>query len=213
MVAAIAKNLGALTVAVVTKPFLFEGPSRQQIAEKGLENLKDKVDTLLAIPNQKVVELVAETDRNTTLSSAFWLGDEVLREAVQGITELISVPGMINVDFADLKTVLENSGRAWFGIGKGKGEGRVEQAVREALDSPLLDWSDRERLSLTRPKGVLFNISGSLASKDLSLAEIEEAAKLITKNIAPEAKVIFGAFQDKALKKGEIRLTVIVSGF
>lgn len=202
VVADIAKSLGILTIAVVTKPFAFEGLQRAKVAESGLENLKDKVDTLLVIPNDKVL---LQCDKNTTLLTAFWMCDDVLRQAVQGITDLILFPGIINVDFADVKTIMKNSGPALFGMGKAKGEKRVDEAVSAAINSPLLDFS-----SISGARGILFNISGG---EDLSLVDIEEAAKIITKNIDQKAKVIFGAVQDKRLKRGEMKITIIATGF
>ena len=201
IVAEIAKKQGILTIAVVTKPFSFEGNQRQIIAEKALENLKDKVDTLLIIPNDKVFSLI---DKETTLLSAFWICDEVLREAVQGISDLIVFPGIINVDFAHLKTILKNSGPALFGVGYGKGEKRIEEAVHRALNSPLLDFS------ISGAKGILFNISGG---GNLSLEEVNMAANLITKTASPKAKIIFGAVHDKKLAKTEVKITIIATGF
>lgn len=201
VVAEIAKNSGALVIAVVTTPFSFEGTYRAQVAKKGLEVLKNKVDTLLIIPNDKVL---SQGDRNTTLLSAFWVCDEILRQAVQGISDLIVLPGIINVDFADVKTIMQDSGPAFFGQGQAKGESRVEQAVNLALNSPLLDFS------IGGARGILFNVSGR---DDLSLAEIDEAAKIITKNTDPRAKVIFGAVYDPRLQKGEMKITVIATGF
>lgn len=201
VVAEIAKNLGALVVGVVTTPFSFEGMARAQVAKGGLDILQTKVDTLLIIPNDKVI---SQSDKNTTLVSAFWSCDEVLRQAVQGITDLINLPGIINVDFADVRTIMQDSGPAFFGQGKAKGERRVEQAVNLAVNSPLLDFS------IAGAKGILFNVSGG---DDLSLTEIDEAAKMITKNADPKAKVIFGAVQDRRLAKEEIKITVIATGF
>ncbi len=201
VVAEIAKKQGALTIAVVTKPFFFEGNQRQAIAEKALKNLREKVDTLLIIPNDKVLSLI---DKETTLLSAFWACDEVLREAVQGISDLIVFPGIINVDFADLKAIMKNSGPALFGIGYGKGENRIEEAVNQAINSPLLDFS------IQGAKGLLFNVSGG---RDISLEEVRNIANIITKHTSPRAKVIFGAVQDKNLSKGEIKITVIATGF
>ena len=201
VVAEIAKNTGALVVAVVTTPFSFEGAYRVQVAKKGLEILKEKVDTLLIIPNDRVLLL---GDKNTTLLSAFWACDEVLRQAVQGITDLIMLPGIVNVDFADVKTIMQDSGQAFFGQGQARGEKRVEMAANLAINSPLLDFS------ISGAKGILFNISGG---QDLSLTEVDEAAKIITKNTDSRAKVIFGAVEDRKLPKGEIKITVIATGF
>lgn len=201
VVAEIAKSSGALVVAVVTTPFSFEGAYRTQVAKKGLENLKNKVDTLLIIPNDKIL---LQTDQKATLLSAFWACDEILRQAVQGITDLILFPGIINVDFADVKTIMKNAGPAFFGQGKAQGERRVETAVNLALESPLLDFS------ISGAKGILFNVSGG---DDLSLTEISEASGIITKSADSRAKVIFGAVHDKRLPKAEIKITIIATGF
>lgn len=204
VVAEIAKNLGALTVAVVTKPFSFEGQARMKIAKSGIKRLKEKVDSLIAISNDKLLEIL---DPKTTLLNAFWVCDDILREAVRGISDLIMLPGIINVNFADIKSVLQNSGTALFGIGRAQGPKRAEEAALKAIHSPLLDISCRGA------KGILFNVSGG---KDISLSEIEEIAKIICQETNPEAKVIFGASQkgpDEKLKKGEIKVTVIATGF
>ncbi|MDP3991123.1 MAG: cell division protein FtsZ [Candidatus Nealsonbacteria bacterium] len=201
VVAEIAKSLGALVVAVVTTPFSFEGAQRAQIAKNGLEVLKNKVDTLLIIPNDKVL---LQEDKKVSLISAFWTCDEILRQAVQGITDLILLPGIINVDFADVKTIMKNSGPAFFGQGMARGERRVETAVNLAIKSPLLDFS------INGAKGILFNVSGG---DDLSLNEISEASNIITKNADSRAKVIFGAVHDKRLQKQEIKITIIATGF
>ena len=201
IVAEISKNLGVLTVAVVTRPFSFEGVYRRKIAESGIKKLKEKVDSLLVIQNDKLLEIL---DPKITISNAFWICDDILRQAVQGISDLIVLSGIINVDFADVKAVMKNSGTALFGIGKAKGEKRAETAAKLALNSPLLDVSCRGA------KGVLFNVSGN---KDVALSEIEEVARVITQEVNSEAKVIFGAVQDEKLKKGEIKVTVIATGF
>jgi len=200
IVAEIAKNLGALTVAIVTKPFSFEGQTRMKIANDGIERLKEKVDSLICIQNDKLLEVL---DPKTTVISAFWYCDDILREAVKGISDLITLPGIINVNWADIKTILKDSGTAIFGIGKAKGEKRAQLAAQNAISSPLLDISPKGA------KGVLFNVSG----KDVSLAEIEEIGSISTQEINPEAKVIFGAIQDEKLKKGEIKVTLIATGF
>lgn len=200
-VAEIAKNLGALVIAVVTLPFSFEGKYRARIARLGLKDLKSKVDTLLIIPNDKILSRV---DKNTSLSSAFLACDKVLHQAVQGISDLIVLPGIVNVDFADIKTIMKNSGPALFGVGKGKGEKKIEQAVRTAINSPLLNFS------IKGARGILFNISGG---ENLSLKEINKAADMITKNTSPQAKVIFGATISRKLKKDEVKITVIATGF
>ena len=201
VVAEIAKGLGALTIAIVTKPFSFEGAFRQRIAENGLKKLKEKVDTLISIQNDKLLEIL---DPQTSVLSAFWMCDEILRQAVQGISDLIVLPGIINVDFADIKAIMENSGTALFGIGNGRGEKRATAAALAAISSPLLNTS------IIGAKGVLFNISGD---QDISLSEIDEAARVITENVLPDAKVIFGAVQSEKLRKGEIKVTVIATGF
>lgn len=201
VVAEIAKDLGSLVVAVVTTPFSFEGAYRAQVAKEGLEVIKSKVDTLLTISNEKILSL---GDKTSTLLSAFWACDEVLRQAVQGITDLIMLPGIINVDFADVKAVLKDSGPAFFSQGKAKGEQRAQTAVNLALNSPLLDFSTKGA------KGILFNVSGG---EDLRLTEINDIARLITQNSDPRAKVIFGAAYDKRLQKEEIKITLIATGF
>jgi cell division protein FtsZ len=201
VVAQVAKESGALTIAIVTLPFSFEGAYRKKIAEESRELLKNKVDALLVIKNDKLLEIF---EPGISLSNAFWLCDEVLREAVRGISDLITLPGIVNVDFADVKSILRSSGTALLGVGRAKGERRAEEAVDIAINSPLLDVSPKGA------KGVLFNISGG---DDISLAEIEEVGRIVTREVNPSAKVIFGAVQDGKLKKGEIRVTVIVTGF
>ena len=201
VVAEIAKSLGALVVAIATTPFSFEGVFRNKLAQTGLEILKDKVDTLLVIPNDKVL---LQSDKKITLASAFWACDEVLRQAVQSITDLILFPGIINVNFADIKTIMKNSGPAFFGQGRAKGDRKVETAVNLAMRSPLLD------ASINGARGILFNVSGG---DDLSLTEINEAANMITKDADPRARVIFGAVHDKRLPKDEIKITIIATGF
>ena len=201
VVAEIAKKQGALTIAVVTKPFSFEGAQRVDIANNSIRRLKDRVDTLITISNDKLLSIL---DQKTTVSSAFWICDEILRQAVQGISDLIVLPGIINIDFADVRAIMKDSGSALFGIGTAKGDDRARAAVRKALNSPLLD------ISCKGAKGVLLNVSGG---KDISLSEINEAAKLITQEVSPEAKVIFGAIQNEKLKKGEIKITVVATGF
>ena len=201
VVAEISKNLGILTVAIVTKPFSFEGIFRKQIAQKSLEELKERVDSLIYISNDK---LLATLNPKISLTQAFWFGDDILRQAVQGISDLIVSPGIINVDFASVKSILKNSGSALFGIGISEGEKRAQEAALKALNSPLLDRSCKGA------KGILFNVSGG---KDISLSEIEEVAKIITKEVNPEAKIIFGAVQNPEFKKGEMKVTVIATGF
>ena len=201
IVAETAKELGALTVAVVTKPFAFEGAQRRAIADEGLENLKERVDTLITIPNDKLLSII---DRKTTLINAFKIVDDVLRQGVQGISDLITKPGIVNVDFADVRTIMEDSGSALMGIGIGNGENRAAEAARAAISSPLLE------LSIDGAKGVLFNVSGA---SDLTMLEINEAANIITENIDPNARVIFGAVTDEEIRKGDIHITVVATGF
>jgi len=201
VIAEIARNLGALTVAIVTKPFSFEGQVRSQLAEKGLEMLKGKVDSLIAISNDKLLEIL---DTNTALLSAFWICDDILHQAVKGISDLIMLPGIVNVDFANVKTIMANSGTALFGVGRARGEKRAEEAALRAINSSLLN------INLRGAKGILFNVSGG---KDISLSEIDEVAKVICQEISPKAKVIFGAVLDEKLKGGEIKVTVIATGF
>ena len=201
VIAELAKKLGILTLAVVTTPFSFEGIYRMEISQNALRNLKPKVDTLIAISNNKLLSIL---EPEITVLNAFWFCDEILRQAVQGISDLIVLPGIINIDFADVKAIMKNSGSALFGIGKAKGPGRAKEAARKALNSVLLD------VSCKGAKGVLFNVSGG---KDISLSEIDEAAKVITEEVSPEARVIFGAIQNEKLSKGEIKVTVIATGF
>ena len=201
IVAETAKELGALTVAVVTKPFAFEGAQRRSIADEGLENLKERVDSLITIPNDKLLQII---DKKTTLLNSFKIVDDVLRQGVQGISDLITKPGVVNVDFADVKAIMSNSGSALMGIGLGSGENRAADAAKAAINSPLLE------LSIDGAKGVLFNVSGS---SDLTMLEINEAANIITESIDPNAKVIFGAVVDETIKKGEVQVTVVATGF
>ncbi len=201
IIAEIARELEILTIAVVTMPFSFEGRERRRIARRGEENLKDKVDTLISVSNDKLTALI---EPGVSISSAFWFGDETLRQAVMGIANLIVLPGIINIDFADIKMILKNSGRAIFGIGMGLGENRVKDAISVALSSPLTD------LSCSRAKKVLFNVSGN---GEINLVEIDEIAKEIKERVAPDAKIIFGAAQAENLRKKEIKVTIIATGF
>lgn len=201
IIAEIARDVGALTVAVVTKPFSFEGAARARIAEEGWHLLKDNVDALITIPNDRLLSVI---DRKTPLLEAFTKVDDVLRQGVQGISDLITIPGLINVDFADVKAIMTNSGSALMGIGFASGEDRAIDAAKTAISSPLLE------ITIDGARGVLFNVSGGT---DLAMAEINEAAKIITDKIDPDAKVIFGAVQDDKLKKGEVKITVIATGF
>lgn len=199
-VAELAKEVGALTVAVVTKPFSFEGAQRRAIAERAHEELVDQVDTVITIPNDRLLQIV---NRKTSLLDAFEVCDDVLRQAVQGISDIITVPGLVNVDFADVKTIMTNTGSALMGIGRGTGENRAAEAAKAAIASPLLD------LSIDGAKGILFTISGG---PSLGMHEVAEAAKIITGSADPDAKVIFGAVIDEALRDG-VQVTVVATGF
>ncbi len=201
VVANVARELGALTVAVVTKPFLFEGQQRMKIAEQGLDELRKEVDALIVIPNDR---LLATVEKNTTLKAAFAMCDDVLKEAVEGISDLITNPGIINVDFADIRAVMQNAGSALMGIGTASGENRAQAAAKAAVSSPLLE------LSINGARGVLFAIAGG---DDLGMVEVHEAAKIITESVDPNAKIIFGAVRDDKLKKDDVRVTVIATGF
>jgi cell division protein FtsZ len=201
VVAKIARETGALTVGVVTKPFLFEGQERMRLALQGIEELKKEVDALITIPNDRLLAIV---DRETTVKAAFELCDNVLKQAVEGISDLITMPGIINVDFADIRSIMENAGSALMGLGLSAGEKRAEEAARAAINSPLLE------VSITGAKGVLFAVAGG---DDLGMLEIQDAARVITESIDPHAKVIFGTIRDDKLKKNEVRVTVIATGF
>ena len=200
IIAKTARELGALTIAVVTKPFFFEGAQRMFLAEKGLEALEAEVDALIIIPNHKLLN----SSKDTTLLSAFAQCDEVLRQAVEGISDLITTPGLINVDFADIRAVLADAGTALMGIGVASGENRAVEAAKMAINSPLLD------ISINGARGVLFAIAGS---EDMTMNEVQEAAKVITESVDANARVIFGAIIDPKLRKGEVKITVIASGF
>lgn len=200
LIAELAREAGALTIAVVTKPFSFEGAQRRSVAEKGFEDLVDKVDTIITIPNDRLLQLI---DKKTSLLEAFSIVDEVLRQGVQGISELVTVPGLINVDFADVKTIMTNTGSALMGIGVGTGENRAVDAAKAAIDSPLLE------LGIDGARGILFTITGG---PDLSMYEVNEAARIITASADPNAKIIFGAVIDEAMK-GQVKVTVIATGF
>lgn len=202
VVARIAKEMGTLTIGVVTKPFMFEGQQRMRLAEQGLAELSHAVDALIVVPNDK---LLAVVDKNTTAKDAFAMSDEVLRQAVEGISQLITTPGTVgNIDFADIRAVLENAGSALMGIGTASGENRATDAAKAAISSPLID------VSIHGAKGVLFSIAGS---DDLTMYEISEAARVITESVDPDAKIIFGTVKDDSLKKNEIRITVIAANF
>ena len=200
VVAEIARDVGALTVGVVTKPFSFEGAQRKDIAERAHDELIDKVDTIITIPNDRILQLV---DKKTSLLDAFNTVDDTLRQGVQGISEIITVPGLINVDFADVKAIMSHAGSALMGIGRASGESRAIEAAKSAIASPLLE------VSIDGAKGVLFTISGGTS---MGMHEVNEAAKVITGNVDPGAKVIFGAILDEGLKD-DIKITVIATGF
>lgn len=200
IIAEIAKELGALTVAVVTKPFAFEGTRRMLSAEEGIINLKEKVDTLIIIPNQRILDIV---DKKMTLIEAFRIVDSVLGQGVNGISDLITLPGLINVDFADVRTIMSNAGSALMGIGTGVGENRATAAARMAISSPLLE------LSIDGAKGVLFNITGGA---DLTMTEVDEASKLISAAVDPDSNIIFGATIDEQMVD-QVKITVIATGF
>ncbi|PIS42641.1 MAG: cell division protein FtsZ [Candidatus Kerfeldbacteria bacterium CG08_land_8_20_14_0_20_40_16] len=200
IIADIAKEVGALTVAVITKPFAFEGEQRRSIAESGLRDLADRVDSTITIPNDRILQII---DKKTSLLEAFGIVDDVLRQGVQGISDLITVPGLINVDFADVKAIMENTGSALMGIGSASGENRAIEAAKAAIDSPLLE------LNIDGAKGILFTVTGG---PDLGMHEVNEAAKIITESADPNAKVIFGSVIDEDLED-EVRITVIATGF
>ncbi|MBD3248357.1 cell division protein FtsZ [Candidatus Falkowbacteria bacterium] len=200
IVAEVARDLGALTVAVVTKPFSFEGGQRKAIAERGFTELADKVDTIITINNDKLLQII---DKKTSLLEAFSVADDVLRQGVQGIAEIITIPGIINADFADVKAVMANAGSALMGIGQASGENRAIEAAKAAINSPLLD------MSIEGARGVVFTITGDT---DLGMNEVSEAAKTITASADDDAKIIFGAVIDEKLKD-EIKITVVATGF
>jgi len=201
VVSEIAKELGALTIGVVTIPFSFEGKIRSNIARAARQKMKSKTDTLIVIPNMNLVRGLAS---ETSLSDAFSECDEILRQAVKGISDLVLLPGIVNVNFADIKSIMEDSGTAFFGSGQENGKSRAAKAAKKALNSPLLE------VSISEASGILFNISGG---EDISLHEINEAAEVITRNGGKDTRVIFGAIQDEKLKKGNIKVTVIATGF
>ncbi|MEK7154894.1 MAG: cell division protein FtsZ [Patescibacteria group bacterium] len=200
IIAEISKEIGALTVAIVTKPFAFEGARRMINAEEGIESLKGKVDTLIIIPNQKLLDVV---DRKMTLLEAFRVVDSVLSQGVQGISDIITVPGLINVDFADIKTIMQDAGSALMGIGSGVGDNRAQMAARAAISSPLLE------VSIDGAKGILFNITGG---PDMTMAEVDEAARIISEAADPDANIIFGSTLDEKLID-QMKITVIATGF
>lgn len=200
IVAEVSKQMGILTVAVVTKPFPFEGKRRMNQADVGINELKDTVDTLITIPNEKLLQVVEKT---TSVTEAFRMADDILRQGVQGISDLITVPGLVNLDFSDVKTIMLDAGIAHMGIGRASGEHRAQEAARQAIHSPLLETS------IDGAGGVLINVTGG---KDLGLLEINEAAELVQKSVDPEANIIFGAVIDESINE-EIVITVIATGF
>jgi cell division protein FtsZ len=200
VIAEIAKDLGSLTVGVVTKPFSFEGMRRKLVAEQYTELLKEKVDTLITIPNDRLREVV---DKKTSIVDAFRVVDDVLRQGVQGISDLITVPGLINLDFADVKTIMRDAGSSMMGIGMGTGENRAVDAARAAVMSPLLE------VNITGARGILFNVTGG---SDLGLFEVNEAAEVIKEAADPEANIIFGTVIDDRMRD-EVKVTVIATGF
>lgn len=200
VIAELARSMGILTVGVVTRPFAFEGKKRLDQAIEGIENMKARVDTIIEIPNDRILSII---DKKTPLTEAFMVADDVLRQGIQGISDLITVHGLINVDFADVRSVIENSGMAIMGIGYGTGENRGVEAARAAVESPLLD------ISVQGAKGIVFNVTGG---SDLSMSEIDEAAKVITEAADPEANIIFGAVINESYT-GEIKCSVIATGF
>jgi cell division protein FtsZ len=200
VIARMAREAGALTVAIVTKPFAFEGARRTLLAEEGIELLRDEVDTLIVIPNQRLMDVI---DRKMTLIEAFKVADGVLGQAVTGIAEIITTPGLVNVDFADVKTIMKDAGSALLGIGYGVGENRAQMAARAAVSSPLLD------LSIDGARGVLFNINGGT---DLTMFEVDEAARIISSAADPDANIIFGSVIKEELSD-QVRITVIATGF
>jgi cell division protein FtsZ len=200
IVAETAKATGALTIAVVTKPFTFEGTHRSKTAEEGINSLMEYVDTLIIIPNDRLLDLC---DQKTSVDGAFRLADEVLHSGVQAIAEVITVPGLINLDFADIRTIMKDAGPAWMSIGKGTGQNRAADAARQALASPMLD------VSMQGAKGVLFNIAGG---STLTLYEVNNAAEVIRQAVDPDANVIFGVVLDPNMGN-DVRLTLIATGF
>ncbi len=200
VVARIAKEIGALTVAIITKPFTFEGDRRRKVSDQGIDEIKDKVDTLIMIPNDRILQII---DRKTSLLDAFGAVDDILKQGVQGIADLITINGIVNLDFADVKSIMHDAGSALMGIGQGTGDTRAVDAVKQAIDSPLLE------VSITGAKGVLINFTGG---RDMGMHEVEEAAKLIHDSVDPEANIIFGTVIDENMT-GEIRVTLVATGF
>jgi cell division protein FtsZ len=200
IIAEVSKEVGALTIGVVTKPFSFEGSRRRTVCEEGLERLKEKVDTLIVIPNDRLLDIV---DKKASIKSAFKMADEVLRQGIQGISELITVPGLINLDFADVKAIMSEGGAALMAVGRAKGDNRAAEAAQQAISSALLD------ITIDGARGILFNVRGG---EDLSLFEVNEAAEIVRKAAHPDVNLIFGAVIDPEMKD-EIQITVIATGF
>jgi cell division protein FtsZ len=200
VIARIARETGALTIGVVTKPFSFEGTRRRQVAEDGIEKLKEHVDTLIAIPNDRLLEIV---EKKATIQQAFRMADDVLRQGIQGISELITVPGLINLDFADVRTIMAEGGAALMAIGHGEGDNKALEAAEQAIASSLLD------VTIDGARGILFNVTGG---QDLTLFDVNEAAEIIRKTAHPDANIIFGAVLDDTMAD-KIRITVIATGF
>lgn len=200
IIAELARNAGALTIAVVTKPFTFEGRKRMQIAEQGIAELEQKVDTLITIPNERILQVI---EKKTPLNEAFSYADDVLRQGIAGISDLITQPGLINLDFADVKTIMSDAGSAMMGIGEGTGEHRAADAAQKAIASPLLETT------IEGARGVIFNITGG---NDMAMYEVNEAAEMISRAVDPDAQIIFGASIDPSLQ-GKVRVTVLAAGF
>jgi cell division protein FtsZ len=201
VVANICKNEGILTVAVATKPFFFEGAQRMRLAERGLEALEGEVDALITIPNDRILSVV---DKNTTVTQAFAMCDEILKQAVEGISEIIRLSGKMNLDFNDIRRILKDSGTALFGMGRGAGENRAIEAANAAISNPLLD------VSINNATGLLYVIFGA---EDLTLLETAEASRIVTESVSEDAKIIYGIYNDEGLKKDEVKVTVIATGF
>jgi cell division protein FtsZ len=200
VVAELARESGALTIGVITRPFPFEGKPRQRAAEAGIRDLEAKCDTLITIPNERILQII---EKRTPLNEAFSYADDVLRQGIQGISDLITQPGLINLDFADVKTIMTDAGSAMMGIGEGSGEHRAADAAQKAIASPLLETT------IEGARGVIFNICGGL---DLSMYEVNEAADMIARAVDPDAQIIFGASIDAAMQ-GKVRVTVLAAGF
>lgn len=201
VIADVAREKGILTIAMVTRPFSFEGSQRMHLAQDGINSLKEKVDSLIVVPNDKIFSII---DKDTSLMKAFGFIDEILRQGVFAITDLVNTPGIINVDFADIKAIMKEAGTTLIGIGFGAGPERAQKAIEQAIHSPLLE------ISIDGAKGVLFSIAGG---KDMKMSEIDEIAKAVTANLDPNAKIIFGAYHDRSLKDKSIKVTVIATGF